>query len=263
MSEILEGSMKTPFGEYPKKTVALAVGFFAVLGFIVWYRNRDTNNPALAGQSEINPATGYPYGSAEDAAAMAAQGQYQFPSGGGGGGGGGGSASNPDNQQFTNNAQWSQYVISYMNDNDIVDDVGPLSAALGKYLSGQPVDATQVSLIEQAIALAGKPPLAGSSGYPPSINTGTTVPNPPSTPVDPYQQPEYNPAHPYQMSGVLPPGTTLKGLSKLYWGNEKWWNLIYVANLALINSRGGPNGNLAGLNLTIPVNAEYEAGKGK
>jgi len=177
MAEMLEGTIKTPLGVFEKKTVAIVGGIVVGLAVVVWYRNKNAKpDPSLAGTSEINPATGYPYGSAEDAAALTAQNQYQFPSGSGGGGGGGGGGT-----QFTDNAQWTQYVITYMNDNDLVDDVSPLAAALGKYIAGQPVDAVQTSLIQQAIAIAGKPPLAGPSGYPPSINTEAVVQPPPPT----------------------------------------------------------------------------------
>lgn len=176
MADLLEGAVKTPLGTFPKKSVAIAVVFVAALAGVVWYRNRNNTDPSLAGAAEINPATGYPFGSAEDAAALSAQNQYQFPSGGGGGGNTGSSGT-----QFLTNAEWSQYVITYMSDNDIVASTGPISAALGKYLSGQPVNTDETSLIQQAIAIANKPPIAGPTGYPPSINTSPATNPPPPT----------------------------------------------------------------------------------
>lgn len=183
MSEnLLEGTVKTPLGTYPKKTLAIVIGAVAVVGGIVYFRGKaNATDPSLAGASEINPATGYPYGSAEDAAAMAAQAAYISPGGVGGGGGGGGSGGTGTPGRFTTNSEWSQYVITYMSDNDIVADVGPLSVALGKYLSGQPVTVEETSLIQQAIAIAEKPPNAGATGYPPSINTSAPVSPPPPT----------------------------------------------------------------------------------
>lgn len=181
MSEgFLSGTIKTPLGTVSKTNAAIAGGLVAVLVGVVWYRqkkNASPYDPTAAGTAEINPATGYPFGSVEDAAAMARQAQYVSPGGsvGGSGGGGGGSIGSGATPRFTNNGEWSQYVILYMSENDLIDDPSMLSAALGKYLAGQPVTTEQTSLIEQAIAIADKPPLAGSTGYPPSINTSPTA----------------------------------------------------------------------------------------
>jgi hypothetical protein len=68
-----------------------------------------------------------------------------------------------------------------MSDHDLVAEVGPLADALGKYISGQPVTPEQTSLIQQAIAIADRPPLAGPTGYPPSINTESVTNPPPPT----------------------------------------------------------------------------------
>lgn len=170
--------IKTPFGTVPKKKAMIGGAIAAVILAVVVYRARQ--NAATSGgaipEAEINPATGYPYGSAEDAAALAQQAGYISAGGSGGGGGGGGGVTIPG-EGFVNNAQWSQAVIQYMTDNGLVEDSAMLAGALGKYLSGKPLSDAEESLVQQAIAIEGKPPVSGSDGYPPSIRklpTGTT-----------------------------------------------------------------------------------------
>jgi len=180
----LEGTFNTPVGSVSKKTALLVGGGVAVLAGVMYYRGKQQEQPSTAGAStEINPATGYVYGSAEDAAAMAAQGDYLTGGmvGGSGGGGGGSGGDPPAGTGFTNNAQWTQSTIIGMTNSGIIEDASALSVALGKYIAGQPVGDSTVmrSLIEQAIAFNGHPPLAGPNGYPPSINTQ----NPAGTPA--------------------------------------------------------------------------------
>lgn len=192
----LEGTIKTPIGEVSKKTALIAgVGAIAILG-IIWWRTKSTENLASsAGASEINPATGYPYGSPEDAAAMAAQANYITPTTGSAGGGAGGYPLGGIG--FVNNAQWVQAVIEYMTTAGLVEDPTALSAALGVYITGSPATSTQQSLIEQAIAAQGFPPLSGPSGYPPSINTAPAVtPTPTPTPTTPTPTPVPTPQPP-------------------------------------------------------------------
>lgn len=72
----------------------------------------------------------------------------------------------------TTNAQWSQNAISYLAGNSSVD-TGALAAALGAYLAGRAVTTDQESLIDQAIAAEGYPPVSGANGYPPGINVSS------------------------------------------------------------------------------------------
>lgn len=178
----LEGTIKTPLGQVQKKTALYLAGGAVLLGGIVWYRQKQsastatTANPADA---EIDPATGFAYGSAEDAAALAQQAAYVTPSVPTGGGAG---TAIPSNIGFASNGEWSQAVIQYMISNGTVSDPTQLSAALGKYITGAYATPTDVTLIQQAIAVDGLPPISGPSGYPPSINQtpptsgGTTTP---------------------------------------------------------------------------------------
>lgn len=171
---MLEGTITTPLGTVNKKTAVVVGGFVLALAGIVWYRQRKAAQQAASvaavGGSLINPATGFPYGSAEDAAALAAQGNYVSP---GGGGGGGSSIPTPNTGPgtFTTNAQWAQYVEEYLTGNGTVTDNAALSTAIGKYLAGQPLTSAEVDLVHMATAIGDKPPLAGPTGFPPAINT--------------------------------------------------------------------------------------------
>jgi hypothetical protein len=180
MPDGLGGTVNTPLGNVKKEYLFIGAGALLIVG-VAYYRSKKTAQAAAtaaAGANNgIDPATGYPYGSAEDSAALANQGSYINPNQPYAPTGGGTSAGTPGT--FTSNAQWAQFVEQYMSSNGSVQDAGPLSAAIGKYLTNQPVTDEQKSLISQAIAIGGYPPVSGPSGYPPSINTapaGTTTP---------------------------------------------------------------------------------------
>jgi hypothetical protein len=185
------------FGKNVKpQTLALAGGGTVILGLSL-YRVRKQNAANAAATAAANaaaqapgtgagtsdgtdPATGFPYGSAEDAAALTAQAGYISPtdylsSGGGSGGYGGGYYP----QQFTSNAAWAQAAEQYMTSVPGADATA-IGNALGKYITGQPVTPDMQSLIDQAIAFEGYPPVAGPNGFPPSVNTA----NPGSTGSD-------------------------------------------------------------------------------
>jgi hypothetical protein len=83
----------------------------------------------------------------------------------GGGGGGGGGGSGPP---FSTNAAWSQYVLSYFTSNGY-SHIPARTSAIGKYIAGGQVDATEEGYINDAIAIGGPPPVSGTGGYPPSI----------------------------------------------------------------------------------------------
>jgi len=194
----LEGTLNTPFGAVKKKTALIGAGFVAVLGGIVYWREKQSgglNSSNANTTGEIDPATGFVYGTQEDLNALAAQDGGSLNTTVQGGGGGGGSASIPpggtSGTGFTSNGEWSQAVIEYMTSNNLVEDPTQLSTALGRYITGGFIDpdkdAALYSLVQQAIAVKGFPPVSGAHGFPPAINThpGTTTPpvtNPPPTP---------------------------------------------------------------------------------
>jgi hypothetical protein len=198
----LEGTVHTPLGNV-KKEYLLVGGAVLFVGGIAYYRSKKAGEAAATAaagaNTGIDPATGYPYGSAEDAAALANQGGYITPNGSGQPSGGSSYVGTTPGT-FTSNAQWAQFCENYLQGNGAVSEVAPLSAALGKYLTGQPVSTDQVSLIQQAIAIGGYPPVGGPSGYPPSINTS----------------PPGNTNPPGDTTGKLPAVTGLYGGSGLF-----------------------------------------------
>lgn len=175
----LEGTIKTPLGPVQKKTALILGGGVVVLGVIVWYRQKQVADTPVGDGTEnpINPATGYPYGSPEDAAALAEQAGYVSPAAPVGG-----STTYPTTG-YTTNGQWVQAVVEYMVGNGLTEEPTQLSSALGKYIIGAYATDTDVNLIQQAIAVKDFPPISGPNGYPPSINkTPPTTTPPTSTP---------------------------------------------------------------------------------
>jgi hypothetical protein len=190
----LEGTLETPIGKVPKKgAVIVGVGAVGVLG-IVWYRSKQQASQAATSSgtsstdsSNIDPATGYPYGSAED---VAAEQQLQGQSGalgplydpqyyGGYGGGYGGGFPGPQSPgTFTSNAQWSQFAEDYLV-NTVGESASDVGNALGKYITGQPLTTDQEAFVNQAIAFAGQPPVPGADGFPPSMRNAPAPPPPP------------------------------------------------------------------------------------
>lgn len=173
-----------------KKTAAYAgIGLGGII-VIRWYQNDQQKKAAAtaqaqsvqqAGQTQIDPSTGYPYGSAEDAAALQSQLNYSNPyaynsasyAGGSviGYTGTGSPVYGPGNTgSFTSNAQWSQYVESYLESNQGADPT-TVGNAIGKYITGQPLTPDMIQVVQNAIAVAGYPPVAGPNGNPPNYIT--------------------------------------------------------------------------------------------
>lgn len=72
---------------------------------------------------------------------------------------------------FSNNSAWSDWVIQELQAQNFNIDVGALTDAIGLYLNGQPVDATQAQYVFNSRAIGGDPPVAGTNGYPPNLRT--------------------------------------------------------------------------------------------
>ena len=80
---------------------------------------------------------------------------------------------------FSNNEAWSAYVLQQEQNLNPGANIGAWEDALGLYLNGQPVDASQKQIIFDAIAIGGDPPVAGANGSPPNVRTnGTKGPTP-------------------------------------------------------------------------------------
>lgn len=129
--------------------------------------------------NSTDPATGQTYGDeGQFSSGYGAMSDLGYGSGGYYGGGGGYYPPGvTGGTTYTDNAQWSQAAESYLTET-VGADPNTVAAALGKYITGQPVSDAQVSVIEQAIAFGGYPPVEGPAGFPPSFHTAS----PPGTP---------------------------------------------------------------------------------
>ncbi len=160
-------------GHKVNKIAAAGAGIGLAVVAIYLYRRHQASAAAAASSapatstadtSQIDPETGYPYGSPEDQAALQSMGTgYGYGTYGGGGDTGGPLPTTGGG--FTTNAQWTQAVEQYFG-SDGTDAIG---AALGKYIAGLPVTSDQATIIEQAIAAEGNPPVNGPEGMPPSF----------------------------------------------------------------------------------------------
>lgn len=135
-----------------------------------------TGNPS--DPNSMDPVTGVTYG--DEQSGYGGGGYYGGGSGGGYYGGGGSGGSGSGGQQYATNAQWAQAAESYLS-GQMGENPTQVGAAIGHYITGQPLDPAQVSLVEQAIAFTGQPPVAGPGGNPPGY---VTAPQPkPKPPV--------------------------------------------------------------------------------
>ena len=179
---------------FNKNLVIGGVGIVLIGGVYYYRKNKQTAaaqaSVNAAGTDAIDPATGYPYGSAEDAAAINAQSGYVDPSSLGGGygytgyAGGSGAVGYQSGQpgSFSNNAQWAQFVEDY-EVNTMGADAPTVGNAIGKYITGQPlITDSMISIVQSAIAIGGYPPVSGPNGNPPGYVTANT---PAPTPVPP------------------------------------------------------------------------------
>jgi LysM repeat protein len=167
----------------------MMIGGIAAGGIVLiaLYRNHENSKAAAAAAaavansntsgsgSDIDPSTGLPAGSPEDIAALEGQTSYADNTAYGYTSGAYDTGYGTETVGYTSNAQWAQAAEEYLT-NYAAGDAATVSAALGAYLTGSYVTATQYSIIEQAIAYEGAPPQSGTNGYPPAINT-----TPPST----------------------------------------------------------------------------------
>jgi hypothetical protein len=76
---------------------------------------------------------------------------------------------------FSTNAAWSAWVIQQMVATNPNQDPGVLTDALGVYLEGQGATAAQKTLIFDAEAIGGPPPVAGTGGYPPNVRAASST----------------------------------------------------------------------------------------
>jgi hypothetical protein len=188
----MASTVKVPLlGPTNKGTVVgITIGGFAIAGFMI-YRYEKKAKAAAAATTAAQAASAYGYGSAAYAYGYGAgaTGYYGYgePQNDYGYGASGGfypqgyygygtpepTGTPTGNVPATTNAQWAQAAINQLTSEGY--DAQTVSAALGAYELGQPVTASQVSIIQAAIGIEGYPPDSGSDGYPPAIKSqGTT-----------------------------------------------------------------------------------------
>jgi hypothetical protein len=150
-------------GPVSRRALLIGGGLSVAVVAVVWWRRR-TAAPA---PSDPNAA---------DVAGIDS-GVTDTGAGTGVAGGGSSGAGSTSSGALTSNAQWVAMVTESLSG---VVDPSALAQALGLYVTGQAVTKDQELIIDQAIAYAGWPPVAGPNGYPPAIRqspaTGQTPP---------------------------------------------------------------------------------------
>jgi hypothetical protein len=179
------GGVKLPgVGRVPKKwLVIVGVASLASIGYFAYRRKSAAAVPAADGSGQIDPATGDVAGSAQDQMDLAAlQDGSAYGTGAAGGYYAGSGALGvsgvtppvPGTGGFTTNGQWAQQAEADLG--GIGVDPVALAAALGHYLTGSPLTTAEQTLVDQAIAEEGYPPVAGATGYPPAMHASPTGP---------------------------------------------------------------------------------------
>jgi hypothetical protein len=182
----MAGTVKVPGAGRVPKGAAIA-GLVAVGGLIAWHyvkkKNAATATPAAtptdqyppdgttgnpADPYSTDPATGATYG---DEAAGSGGTFGAFGPGGSGITMGTAGTTGTGGPPFSSNSAWTNWVITQMTTQNPALNVGALTNALGLYVEGQPVTAAQKTLVDDARAIGGDPPVAGASGFPPSVRT--------------------------------------------------------------------------------------------
>lgn len=177
-------------GDGLKKALTRKLGPLPVVAWIGiaivvwWYVNKKQNGGTAGSQTDpagnvgqIDPKTGYVYGSAEDVAAAG-----QSPSGLGGSSDSGTGGSTIAGQYADNDA-WAVAAINYLV--SIGVDATSANAAIQQFLASQPLTTQQQSEVNLAIQRIGSPPSPPNPGtsVPPVVNppgTSTQATNPPT-----------------------------------------------------------------------------------
>lgn len=218
--KVAKGSVKIPgLGPVPRKWfLIVGLGSVGVIAYVLWRKRQQgpaataADDTTTAGTLEGQPCTdasgnpGVYDSSGVCQVSDSALGGYF--AGSGAGGVSGTTPPVPGTGGFTTNGQWTQQAEADMSNTGV--DPGALAAALGAYIAGSPVTAAQHSLIDQAIAFEGYPPVAGPSGYPPAVKAqpiGTSPPPatkpPAATGVTKYPAPTALKASSVGISSVL------------------------------------------------------------
>jgi hypothetical protein len=179
-----EDKVKVPFiGETNKATLGIAVlAGVGALGYAYFKKKKAASATTASGTGQYAYGYGsqYAYGSSQYTPYGYGYGPFGLGAYGGSGnygygyyGAGLGSVPEQVSSQASTNAEWSEAVVSALTTQGFAGQ--DVLTALGLYLTGSPMSALQVQIVQAAIAAEGYPPVAGSNGYPPAINSGGTV----------------------------------------------------------------------------------------
>jgi hypothetical protein len=181
-----DGKVNVPIVGQTNKSTLFIAGLAGVtaLGW-AWWKNKKQAatkqaNATAAATTAASAQNSYAYGYGYGAYNYQPYGYGFGPSGLGEYGGGTGEygygyygAGEPVNEEVpgaaATNAQWSEAAVTALTSAGWAST--DVLTALGLYITGSPLSATQQQIIQAAIAAEGYPPSPGASGYPPAINT--------------------------------------------------------------------------------------------
>jgi hypothetical protein len=194
-----KGTVKIAGQHLSKKTLMIAglVGA-GVIGYAYYRKSKSSGSAASTTTAGTDPATGYPYGSPEDTAALAAQtaGTNTNLSGAGAYGaidpntgipyaqevasGGGAGGSSTTAAASVTNSQWEQEAISDLEAGGVAQNVvSDAEAGLPRYLAKLSLTSGQATAVQMAVGLAGPPPEGGPFNIIPAAPTPITAPKKP------------------------------------------------------------------------------------
>jgi hypothetical protein len=179
----MAGTVKLPLvGETNKATLVIAgVAGVTALGWALWQKKKDDATAATTATATTATTTGTGYGYAAQTYqpygygfGSSGLGEYGYGESSGDYGYGYYGAGTPVDEevpgQAANNAEWSEAAVSALTADGSWTSSDVLTA-LGLYITGSQLSATQTSIIQAAIAAEGYPPSPGANGYPPAIHT--------------------------------------------------------------------------------------------
>lgn len=147
-----------------QKAGPLPLGVWLIAGVgIWWYLQRQQASSSAASGVPVDPATGFPSGSAQDAAALAGQGDGTT------GTGNAGQGATSGGQSYADNNTWGIAAINYLVGLGI--DATTANQAIENYLNSLPLSTAQQGDVNLAIQALGPPPsLPGPvTGNPPPV----------------------------------------------------------------------------------------------
>jgi hypothetical protein len=164
-----KGEVKLPgFGKVSKKGLMVAgVVGGGVLAYAYMRRSKTAAAGTAAADPNLDPVTGYDYGTPQDTAALAAQQGLSTDPGLSGLGLGGGGI-NPVNPvapapaPSATNAQWEQEAIGDLEAGGVAQStISQAEAGLPRYLAKLELSQAQATAVQMAVGLAGPPPDGG------------------------------------------------------------------------------------------------------